>query len=80
MSDRIPHKIRQDVIDVLLFIKPRMPMCPAEEQTYLFDIYNQYIKPTYMPDLEQGCGGCRSQVINRVKYAANSWNMHEETL
>lgn len=77
-TDRIPKEIRKDVQDVLAFIQPRLPFCPPDHQDYLFKIYNQYIKPTYLDDLKQDCNLCRTEVINKIRFVSRQWKASEE--
>jgi len=78
IGERIPEEIKQDILEVLDYIKPRLPICPAKQQTYLFEVYNKYIKPTYLPDLEEGCGGCRSDVFSKIQFIASKWKRQEK--
>jgi len=78
MADRIPIEIRQDILDVLEFVEPRLPNCPAKQQTYLFEVYNMYIKPPYNADIKEDCGGCRSEVLNKIRFVARQWKTQGE--
>jgi hypothetical protein len=77
IPNRIPQEIKQDIIDVINFIEPRLPICPAKQQTYLFDVYNKYIKPPYLDDEKQTCGGCRSLVIGKLRTIVREWKKQE---
>ena len=80
IRDRVPLDIRKDVIDVLNFIQPRLPFCPPNQQTYLFKIYNLYFKPLYLPDIKENCGGCRSDILGKIKFAARLWKEQDGNL
>ena len=80
ISHRIPEEIKQDIIDVIDFIEPRLPLCPAKQQTYLFEVYNKYINPPYLDDQKESCGGCRSLVIGKLRTLVRLWKTQDENL
>lgn len=80
INHRIPEEIKQDIIDVINFIEPRLPLCPAKQQTYLFEVYNKYINPPYSKPQKETCGGCRSLVIGKFRTLVRLWKTQEENL
>lgn len=79
-THRIPNEIKQDIIDVIEFIEPRLPICPAKQQSYLFEVYNKYINPPYKDDQKESCGGCRSLVVGQIRTIVRQWKQQEENL
>ena len=70
---RIPEQIHEDIINVMSFVETTLPICPMQEQKYLFEVYNKYVKPTYKDDLEDTCNLSRSEVINKIRSIVNTW-------
>lgn len=73
LNHRIPEQIKQDVIEVMTFVESTLPICPKDEQDYLFEVYNKYIKPVYQDDLKDTCSRCRSEVIGKIRLIVNTW-------
>ena len=78
INHRIPNKIKQDIIDTMAFVETTLPNCPADEQTYLFEVYNKFVKPTYKDDLENNCNACRSEVLNKIRSIVRQWKQQKQ--
>jgi pyruvate-formate lyase-activating enzyme len=79
LNHRIPEQIKEDIIEVMAFVETTLPTCPIDEQNYLFEVYNKYIKPTYQDDLEDTCPRCRSEVISKIRMIVNGWKQQKQT-
>ena len=79
INNRIPEQIKDDIIEVIAFVETTLPACPIDEQNYLFEVYNKYIKPTYQDDLTDTCPRCRSEVIGKIRMIVNGWKQQKQT-
>lgn len=78
INHRIPDAIKPDILEVMEFVETTLPKCPADEQKYLFEVYNKYIKPTYKDDLLNNCGACRSEVLNKIRAVVRQWKQQSQ--
>ena len=70
--NRIPTELKEDIISVIDFIEPRLPICPSKQQTYLFEIYNRFVASKGQ-EQNENCGACRSLVIGRLRTIVREW-------
>jgi transposase-like protein len=78
IQHRIPNQIKEDIIETMAFVETTLPNCPADEQSYLFEVYNKYIKPTYQDDIKNTCPRCRSEVLNKIRRIVKGWKQQEQ--
>ena len=77
---RIPTEDMQGFSKAMQEIEKYIPIPPQKHIDYMFNVYNDFVKPSYEDDLTSGCSECRKQVYGKLRAISRAWITQNENL
>jgi hypothetical protein len=70
---RIPSEEMEEFSKAMQKIEEFLPSPPQKHIDYMFNVYNNFVKPSYEDDLTSGCVRCRIEVLGKLRAISREW-------